>query len=116
MKIVVAVLLLASACASSQDKGPSEDLSRLDACLRELVVGEGDRCEYQVFSSDLGSTYAVFIRSADMEALRTAGFLLDSVSGQVATARLTITQLSAISGIPGVIVVENPETATTTGR
>ena len=98
-------------CAGSREEPATADLSRLDACLGELVSGRSDRCEYQRHVSNGETMYAVFIRSRDMAALRDAGFLLDSHNGEVATARLTIAQLRRISSVPGVVVVENPETA-----
>lgn len=109
-------LLFTAACAGSREEQSPQDLSKLDGCLQELVAGTTGRCDYQAFAGPDGKAYAVFIRSTDMTSLVDAGFHLDSQNGQVATARLTLSQLRAISSVPGVLIVENPESAGATNR
>lgn len=109
-------LLFTAACASSREEQSPPDLSKLDACLQELVDGTAGRCDYQTFAGPDGDVYSVFIRATDMTSLAEAGVLLDSQNGQVATARLTLPQLRMISSVPGVVLVENPEIAGAVNR
>jgi hypothetical protein len=115
-RALLATLFLIGACANSHKELLEVDVSKLDACLRELVLGSSGRCDYETFESATETRYAVFIRTTQAGALSDAGISIDSSSGPIITARLTIEELRRVSGVPGVIAVENPQIAEATSQ
>ncbi len=95
-------------CASKYHLTAAEK-AKLDPALQKLVqTGEGAANRYDVHTLPDGSrVYGVIIRTDIPQALRKAGIPVNSVFGDVATARLTITELRKVAKMPTVLAVEN---------
>lgn len=107
--VLLAAAFVASACQSPGALTRDEE-RKLDPALRALVRGEaGGLFEYDVHEGPGGArVYGVVIRTTDPEALRRAGLPLQSVHGEVATARLTVDALRRAARLPAVVSIENP--------
>ena len=95
-------------CSSGSHLTPQEK-SKLDPALQKLVeTGEGRANQYDVnLMPDGTRIYGVIIRTNNMQELRKAGIQVNSVFGDIATARLTIKELVKVAKIPSVQSIQN---------
>ncbi len=85
------------------------EMAKLDPQLQRLVAGETvAESDYEVSNRLSGEKeYGVIIRSSNAEDLRSAGIPINSVIGDVITARLTISELKKVLTIPSVRALQN---------
>lgn len=101
-------------CSNSQHALTEPQMQKLDPALQRLVRGESRGMDrYSTSMRDDGVTvYSVILRSNTPEVLRDAGLPLNSVQGDVITARLSITQLRTAARLDAVRRIENPTETT----
>jgi hypothetical protein len=101
-------LLLVCACAGSTDLSKDER-SKIDPAIMKLLSEPSiDETVYDVGRRDDGTKeYGVILRVTTTDELRSAGIRIQSVFGNVATARLTVKELRTILSLPSVRSVEN---------
>jgi len=88
-------------------------MQKLDPALQRLVRGESRGMDrYSTFERDEVTVYSVILRSNNPEALRKADLPLNSVQGDVITARLSIAQLRTAARLDAVRRIENPTETT----
>ena len=85
------------------------EMAKLDPPLQRLVAeGSAAESDYDVSIRSGGEKeYGVIIRSANAEELRSAGIPINTVMGDVITARLTISELKKVLTIPSVRALQN---------
>ncbi len=88
-------------------------MQTLDPALQRLLRGEARGMDrYRTSTRDDGTTvYSVLLRSNNPEALRDAGLPLNSVQGDIVTARLSLEQLRTAARLEAVQRIENPTEA-----
>lgn len=103
-----------SGCANSEQVLTEDQMQKLDPALQRLIHGESRGMDrYSTSTRNDGVTvYSVILRSNTPEALRKADLPLNSVQGNVITARLSIPQIRTAARLEAVQRIENP-TATT---
>ena len=100
-------------CSNSQHALTEPQMQKLDPALQRLVRGESRGMDrYSTFERDEVTVYSVILRSNNPEALRKADLPLNSVQGDVITARLSITQLRTAARLDAVRRIENPTETT----
>jgi hypothetical protein len=86
-----------------------QERAKLDPYLQSLVT-EGtvsaDRYEMTV-RPDGTREYGIIVRTTSVDSLRAAGIQVQSVFGDVVTARVTVDELRVIARLPSVRAVQN---------
>jgi len=100
--LVAALLLVAAGC--SANKLTTEMRQKLDPPLIRLLEGHAvDDADYeQSARPDGAKEYAVIIRGTNPEEVRAAGIHLNSIFGEVMTARLTTVELLKVLRLPSI--------------
>jgi hypothetical protein len=112
MKYMIFFLLLVSGIFVSCSSGNNltkQEKSKLDPSLQRLLKDEviADK-NYNVRVAENGSKmYGVIIRCSDATQLEQAGIPVNSVSGDIITAKLSIEQIRKVVTLPAVSSVEN---------
>lgn len=103
-------LLGMGACTNSESALTDSQREKLDPALQRLVEGGDPTMDrYSTSESDDGTTvYSVILRSDDPSALREAGLPINSVRGDIVTARLTVSQIREAARLDAVRRIENP--------
>jgi len=85
------------------------EMAKLDPPLQKLVAGEfAAESDYDVSNRSGGEKeYGVIIRSSNAGELRSAGIPINSVMGDVITARLTVDEMRKVLTIPSVHALQN---------
>jgi hypothetical protein len=85
------------------------ELAKLDPPLQKLMGGGSiSENQFDVSSRPGGEKeYGVIIRSSNPEELRSSGIPINSVIGDVITARLTVDELRKVLTIPSVHALQN---------
>jgi hypothetical protein len=107
-KLMLCGLSLALAACSGADRLTQAELAKLSPPLQQLVTGKvlaGEELD-ATRRPDGDTEYAVIIRSSNPEELRRAGIPLNSVFGDVCTARLTLKELRSAAALPSVRWIE----------
>ncbi|HAL55044.1 MAG TPA: hypothetical protein DCP63_00850, partial [Bacteroidetes bacterium] len=83
--------------------------ARLDPALQGLFeAGDTDSSRFDVSNrSDGSKEYGVIIRTANADEIRIAGVVVESVMGDVVTARVTLIELKKILALPSVRSIQN---------
>jgi hypothetical protein len=106
--IAAALVLSLCACSSTTDLS-KEERAKVDPALMKLLSGAGiDEKDYTVgIRPDGVKEYEVIISAKKTEELQSAGIRIQSVFGNVLTARLTLPELRKILSLSSVRSVEN---------
>jgi hypothetical protein len=112
------LIIVATGCGGSSQSLTDSQLQKLDPALQRLVQGESHGMDrYSTSKREDGKTaYSVILRSNEPEALRKAGLPLNSVQGDIITARLTIAQIRKAARLEAVRKIENPTQTRPTSR
>lgn len=86
--------LVALQC-SGEAELTAEQEEKLDSRLQRVVLEGADADLQSTIRGDGGVAYHLFVRTEDPEALRDAGFPINSVSGDIVTARWTAEEIRA---------------------
>jgi len=108
-RMIAAVLLLSvCACKSTSDLS-KEERAKVDTAIMKLLSGaEVDDKDYDVGARQDGfKEYGVIIRAEKTDELQSAGIKIQSVFGNVVTARLTLAEMRRILSLSSVRSVEN---------
>ena len=98
-------------CQSADSLSRSEQV-KLDRALQRLVSGEPLSIDQYTTDTREGETvYSVLIQTDDPERLRQSDLPVGSISGNTATARLTVDQIRTAATYPFVLSIANPERA-----
>ena len=105
--LLMGLCILLGGCA--RPLPTDREMAKLDPPLQKLIGGdaiaEGD---FDVSNRPGGEKeYGVIIRSSNPEDLRSSGILINSVMGDVITARLTVEEMRRVLTIPSVRAVQN---------
>ena len=108
-KLMLCGLSLALAACSGADRLTQSELAKLSPPLQQLVTGRASGSELFDVSRrpDGEAEYGVIIRSSSPEELRKVGIPLNSVFGDVCTARLTLKELRSAVALPSVRWIES---------
>ena len=104
---LVALSVAVAGCGSSS-KLTEDELQKLDANLRLLVQGktpEGDLSS--TVRSDGTTVYSVFIRATNPSRVREARIPINSTSGNVLTARLSVDEIRRAARLETVTRIES---------
>lgn len=103
-------LLGMGACTNSEPALTDSQREKLDPALQRLIEGEAPSTDrYSTSERDDGTTvYSVILQSDDPSALREAGLPINSVRGDLVTARLTVAQIREAAKMDAVRRIENP--------
>ena len=106
--ITAALLLSLCACSSASDLS-IEERAKVDPAIMRLLSATGfDEADYDVgVRPDAVKEYGIIIRANNMNELQSVGIKIQSVFGNVITARLTLAELRKILSLPSVWAVEN---------
>lgn len=101
---------MAVGCSNSAPILTDAQMNKLDPALQRLVEGEPRGMDrYSTSERDDGTTvYGVILRSDDPASLQDAGLPVNSVQGDIVTARLTIDQIRRAARLDAVRRIENP--------
>jgi len=94
---------------SSKEILTEAEKEKLDYQLQRLMTGEvvADNL-FNVYTDESGNKrYGVVITASDPEALGRNGIPINSVSGQIITAKLTLDEIRKVLNIPGVKSIQN---------
>lgn len=107
---VFLLVFTAFGCAGGSQSLTNSQLQKLDPALKRLVQGESRGMDrYSTSKRDDGTmVYSVILRSSKPEALRQAELPINSVKGDIITARLTIAQIRKAARLKVVRKIENP--------
>ncbi len=106
--VAVASLLFLCACSGTPDLS-KEERAKVDPAIMRLLTGTGvNEKDYSVgVRQDGVREYEVIIRASKTEELESAGIRIQSVFGDLLTARLTLPELRKILSLSSVRSVEN---------
>jgi hypothetical protein len=106
--ITAALMLSLCGCSITSDLS-KEERAKVDPAIMRLLSGiEFDEKDYDVgVRPDGVKEYEVIIRANQTEELQSAGIKIQSVFGNVLTARLTLPELRKILSLSSVRSVEN---------
>ena len=97
-----------AACGGSEQALTKGELEKLDPSLRRLVQGSTPQREIPSTTRPDGTVaYAVFIRTTDAERVREAGIPINSMSGNILTARLSTSELRKAVRLDAVTSIES---------
>lgn len=111
--LFVMIALSLSGCWGSEPALTTHQLQKLDPALRTLL--EEDRSEHDLPSStrpDGTVVYSVFLRTSDVDAVRNAQIPINSTSGDILTARLSIDQIRRAARVEAVTSIRSSGAAT----
>jgi len=95
--LITGAVLLAAGCEDNQASMAltEAEKAKLGPTLQQVVAGDTTavRESARAMRSDGTAVYLVFIRTSEADVLRRAGLPIGSVSGEMATARLSADQL-----------------------
>lgn len=107
--------LLMLQCASGGEL-TAEQRKKLDAALQRLVVEGEESPDLETATRGDGTVvYLVLVRTNDADALREADLPVNSVSGDVVTARWSVEEIRAAARLPAVRRIEASGRARPTG-
>jgi hypothetical protein len=112
MKIIIVFLLIIAgimmACSSGTNL-TKEEKSKLDPSLQRLLQdSDVPDSQYNVIVKEDGSKiYGVIIRSNNPQELENAGIFINSIQGDIITAKLTLTEIRKVAALQSVSAVEN---------
>lgn len=100
--------LAVTGCGGSDQVLTKEELEKLDPDLRRLVQGSAPQQAIPSTTRPDGTrAYSVFIRATDAERVREAGLPINSVSGNILTARLSTSELRKAARLEAVTSIES---------
>ncbi len=105
--LLMGLVILLGGCA--RPALTDREMAKLDPPLQRLIVGEAVvEGDFDVSNRPGGEKeYGVIIRSSNPEELKSAGIPINTVMGDVITARLTISELKKVLTIPSVRALQN---------
>lgn len=113
--VFVLIFLMAAiaGCGGSRHSLTEGQLAKLDPALRRLVQGRSSDPSIPSTTRPDGTVaYAVFMRVTDADPIREAGLPINSVSGNVLTARLSKPELRKAVRLDAVTSIESSGEAT----
>ena len=110
-EIIVSLFLISGfilACSSGANLS-REEKSKLDPALQKLLGDEdvSDKNYNVIIKEDGSKLYGVIIKSTDALELENAGIFLNSISGNIITAKLSVQEIRKVVVLPTVISIEN---------
>jgi len=106
--LVLFFLIVATGCGGSKRSLTENQLGKLDPTLRRLVQEDAPEPPIPSTTRPDGTVaYAVFIRVTDAVRVREAGLPINSVSGNVLTARLSKSEIRKAARLSAVTSIES---------